>query len=214
MAQPRDRLIVYVDGFNLYYGAVKGTPFKWLDLQRYFTLLRPHDDIQQIRYFTALVNGASRVRQETFLQALATTPKVEVVLGKFKQEWVKCGFLPSCAPAGSPSRQFQMPEEKRTDVNIAVYMLDDAYQGRCDHIVLVSGDSDLVPAIRMVRARFPSIKTTVYVPAQAPQRAHAVELRTAAHASRELPLNLLPKAQFPSGLPDGVGGTIKKPTSW
>ncbi len=93
-----------------------------------------------------------------------------------------------------------MPEEKRTDVNIAVYMLDDAYQGRCDRIVLVSGDSDLVPAIRMVRARFPSIKTTVYVPAQAPQRAHAVELRTAAHASRELPLNLLSKAQFPTGV--------------
>ena len=49
VAQSRDRLVVYVDGFNLYYGAVKGTPYKWLDLQRYFTLLRPHDDIQQIR---------------------------------------------------------------------------------------------------------------------------------------------------------------------
>jgi hypothetical protein len=35
------RSIIYVDGFNLYYGAVRGGPHKWLDLQKYFTMLRP-----------------------------------------------------------------------------------------------------------------------------------------------------------------------------
>ena len=69
------RTIVYVDGFNFYYGVLKNTRYKWLDLERFFTLLRPHDDIQAIKYFTALVEaGAHRVRQETFLKALETTP--------------------------------------------------------------------------------------------------------------------------------------------
>ena len=40
------------------------------------------------------------------------------------------------------SRFFDVYEEKRTDVNIAVYMLDDAYQDACDNFVLVSGNSD------------------------------------------------------------------------
>ena len=58
------RCMVYVDGFNLYYGAVRNTPFKWLDLQRFFELLRPHDDLQQIHYFTALIDGPSRPNQD------------------------------------------------------------------------------------------------------------------------------------------------------
>jgi len=33
------RTIVYIDGFNLYYGAVRGSAFKWLNLQRFFQLL-------------------------------------------------------------------------------------------------------------------------------------------------------------------------------
>ena len=48
-----------------------------------------------------------------------------------------------------------MPEEKRTDVNIAVFMLDDAYRDMCDQFVIFSSDSDLVPAVNMVRLRFP-----------------------------------------------------------
>lgn len=108
---------------------------------------------------------------------------------------------------------FRVPEEKRTDVNIAVYMVDDAYQASCEQIVLVSGDSDLVPPIRLIRNRFPQMRITVYVPAQHPTRAHAVELRTAAHVARELPLNLLPKAQFPRVLMDAAG-SFAKPASW
>lgn len=212
LAQNRPRSIVYIDGFNLYYGAVKGTPHKWLDLQRFFTLLRPDDDIQVIRYFTALITGPGLARQQTFLQALATRPLIEVILGSFKTRRIKCRCS-GCAATGA-ARFFDMPEEKRTDVNVAIYMLDDAYQGKCDCMIVVSGDSDLVPAVRMVRSRFPGIKITVYVPARVPQRGYAVELRTAAHAHRLLPLNLLPIAQFPTTIPDGTGGFITKPASW
>jgi hypothetical protein len=62
LAKPKPRTIVYIDGFNLYYGAVKGTPWKWLDLAKLFTQIRAADEIQCIRYFTAMVNGPSKPR--------------------------------------------------------------------------------------------------------------------------------------------------------
>lgn len=46
---------VYVDGFNLYYGSVKGTPHKWLDFSAPCRLMLPRDHINRIRYFTAKV---------------------------------------------------------------------------------------------------------------------------------------------------------------
>ena len=99
-------------------------------------------------------------------------------------------------------------------MNIAVYMLDDAYQNRCEQLVLVSGDSDLVPPIKMIRARFPEKRVVVYVPARDKVRSYSVELRSSAHRDRELPLILLKKAQFPTTLPDGSGGWLVKPATW
>src|SRR5215469_855873 len=81
------RVIFYIDGFNLYYGALKDVPpLKWLNLQKFCTLLRPHDEIVKIRYFSALVAGQTKPHQEIQLKALSTTPIVSVILGKFKGE--------------------------------------------------------------------------------------------------------------------------------
>ena len=206
-----DRTIVYVDGFNLYYGAVRGGACKWLNLQRFFGLLRPHDNILQIHYFTALVDGPTRPNQEVYLRALGTLPKVNFVLGKFK----KSRFAVLTLLAHSPETGFsKSPKKKEPDVNIAVFLLDDAYQDKCDHSIVVSGDSDLVPAIGLLKTRFPKKRVTVYVPSRNPKRGAAVELRSAADKSRTLPLNLLPLAQFPSSVPDGVGGLVTKPAAW
>jgi uncharacterized LabA/DUF88 family protein len=205
-------VIVYIDGFNLYYGVVKTTPrLKWLDLERYCKLLRPHDDIQAIRYFTALISGPTKANQEVYLKALATTPLVKVVLGKFKDKTVKCGVI-GCMHLAA--RRFKVPEEKRTDVNIAISMLDDAYRDACDHLILFSGDSDLVPAVNTVRLRFPAKTITVYVPFRDPIRGAAVELRLAATKHRDFPLGLLSKTQFPDAIPDGAGGVINRPADW
>jgi uncharacterized LabA/DUF88 family protein len=206
-----DRTIVYVDGFNLYYGAIRGGTHKWLNLQRFFSLLRPHDNILQIHYFTALVEGPTRTNQEIYLRALGTLPIVNVVFGKFKKKQIRCSNS-ACTFTGD--RFFQVPAEKRTDVNIAVFLLDDAYQDKCDHSIVVSGDSDLVPAIGLLKTRFPKKRVTAYVPSRNPKRGAAVELRSAADKSRTLPLNLLPFAQFPVSLPDGTGGVIAMPASW
>jgi hypothetical protein len=205
------RTIVYIDGFNLYYGAVRGSAFKWLNLQRFFQLLRPHDNIVKVHYFTALVDGSTKPNQDVYLRALGTLPLVNIVLGKFKKKQVRCSNS-ACTFAGD--RFFAVPEEKRTDVNIAVFLLDDAYQNQCDHSIVVSGDSDLVPAISLLKVRFPQKRVTVYVPSRNPMRGAAVELRSVADKHRTLPLNLLPFSQFPNPLPDGAGGLLHKPASW
>jgi hypothetical protein len=209
---PPSRIIVYIDGFNLYYGVLRFSKEKWLDIERFFALLRPRDTIIKIRYFTALASGGKSADQLTYLKAIETLPLVNVVRGRYKNKSVKC-LVHSCSVIDK-DRFFATPEEKRTDVNIAVSMLDDAYQNLCDHLVLVSGDSDLVPAVNMVKTRFPQKKVTVYVPSRNPTRGAAVELRASADRDRDLPLILLRHSQLPASIPDGSGGFILKPTTW
>jgi 6-hydroxy-3-succinoylpyridine 3-monooxygenase len=117
------RSIIYIDGFNFYYGAVKVTPDKWLNLQQYFQLIRQDDEIQKIWYFTARVSGSQQVRQETYFEALSTLPLVQMVFGLYKSKTLKCR-VKDCGYDGKKS--YQVTEEKGTDVNIALQMLDDA----------------------------------------------------------------------------------------
>jgi uncharacterized LabA/DUF88 family protein len=212
LVQPRTRrAIVYVDGFNFYYGALKDGPYKWLNLERFFCRLRQHDQIQKIRYFTAKVSGYHRANQEAYLLALTTLPLVDVILGKFKAKQVAC-MVPGCPNPGN--RVFVTQEEKRTDVNIAVWMLHDAQQDLCDRLILVSGDSDLVPVVSMIKDQFPEKEIIVYIPAKNEIRGAAIELRAAAHKNKTLPLDLLPKSQFPAIVDIGSGRTVNKPASW
>jgi 6-hydroxy-3-succinoylpyridine 3-monooxygenase len=210
--QPRlKRSIIYIDGFNLYYGALRGSPHKWLNLERYFRLLLPNDDIQKIRYFTAKVVGPRAANQDAYLSALGTLPLVEVILGRFKAKQVQ-GLCPHC-PLPAP-QFFSTYEEKRTDVNIALWMLHDAYKDLCDRLILVSGDSDLVPAIAMVKNHYPEKTIIVYIPARNAIRGAAVELRSIADKDKTLPLQMLHAAQFPAEIQGSSGTVIKKPTSW
>jgi uncharacterized LabA/DUF88 family protein len=205
------RSIVYIDGFNFYYGAVKDTPHKWLDLQKYFRLLRQDDDIQKIWYFTAKVSGSQRERQETYFDALTASPLIEIVYGLYKFKSLRCR-VKDCGHQGNKS--YKVPEEKGTDVNIALQMLDDAYQSACDRIILVTGDSDLVPAVKLVKKRHPEIEVTVYIPATDPNRGAANELRSAADKHKILPSALLAKAQLPQTLKGFSGKTLGKPINW
>lgn len=207
------RSIVYIDGFNLYYGAMKDSSCKWLNLQTYFERLRQDDDIQKIWYFTALVSGAAASRQQPYLEALSTLSKVEIKYGLFKDKTQKCKVTSCTLP--SSQKKYKVPEEKGTDVNIALQMLDDAYQGLCDRIILVSGDSDLVPAINLVKKRHPRIQVSVYIPSTNQKRGAACELRNCADKSHTLtPNNLMAQSQFPLTISTSSTTTINKPNSW
>jgi hypothetical protein len=87
------RTFVYVDGFNLYYGAVKGTPYKWLNLVELAKQVLPaFHVVASVKYFTARVSGAedpaSPKRQHAYLSALKTLPEVEIYYGRFLSKTV------------------------------------------------------------------------------------------------------------------------------
>jgi uncharacterized LabA/DUF88 family protein len=187
-----------------------------LNLQELFEKLRPNDDLQTVKYFTALVDGAAKQqRQLAFLGALGTLPKVEIIQGKFKKKRIWCTH-PQCPMTGD--RFFESREEKHTDVNIALHMLDDAYRHKCDTHVLISGDSDLVPAVQHIRNRFPMARIFVYVPvpeASHSGQRHAMELKRAAHDGKDLPRGLLKACLFSDPVVnDRTGQVIPKPPSW
>ena len=204
-----NRSIVYIDGLNLYYGAVKDTPWKWLNIERYFRLLRNSDDIQIIKYFTAKVTYSQD--QATYLAAIATTG-VQTIFGSFKFRTIPCR-VKGCCYIGN--RHFKYPEEKKTDVNIAIHMLNDAHEDKYDTAVLVSGDSDLVPAMEMVKLKFPKKKIICYVPDFSGCRGISIDIQnTLGCKCRTLPNNLLSKVQFPPRFQDIQGGWIEKPLDW
>lgn len=79
---------VYIDGFNLYYGCLKGSPYRWLDVEALCAVLLPKDEINQVRYFTARIAARSAAdpgpaHQDAYLRALATLPKTTVHEGEF-----------------------------------------------------------------------------------------------------------------------------------
>ena len=189
----------------------KGTSHKWLDLQKYFNLLRQDDELQRIWYFTAKVKGAQLARQEAYFDALSASPLLELVFGLYKEKTTSCRVV-GCGYEGK--KTYRVSEEKRTDVNIALQMIDNAYQGACERMILVSGDSDLVPAVQLIKKRHPRIQVIVYVPASNPKRGAAKELRSAAGKNKTLPMALLSKAQFPTSLRGFSGNIVKKTSSW
>jgi uncharacterized LabA/DUF88 family protein len=48
--------------------------------------------------------------------------------------------------------QWTKYEEKETDVNLSIYMVRDAIKRSFDKIILITNDTDMVPAVKMARA--------------------------------------------------------------
>jgi hypothetical protein len=203
---------IYVDGFNLYYGLVKGTPYKWLDLSTLFRLLLPGDDIHRIRYFTALIEPTSddpqkRQRQQTYIRALKTIPNLSVHYGHFLS-YPKRMPLADPSPNGPRTVEVINTEEKGSDVNLATYLLVDGFDGDYEVAVVVSNDSDLVGPIRMVRERL-----RLPVGVLNPQRNTSIALLKAASFYRPIRQGVLKVSQFPPILTDATG-TFTKPSTW
>ena len=144
---------VYVDGFNLYYGCLKSTPYKWLDLGALCQALLPPNKIQRIRYFTAKISAQADpqgpVRQSTYLRALQTVPGLTVHLGHFLTSTVRMP-LAKPLPGGPRTVEVIKTEEKGSDVNLATYLLADAFRADAGTFVVVSNDSDLMEPVRLV----------------------------------------------------------------
>ena len=162
MHKPR-KTIVYIDGFNLYY-RLKNTHCKWLDLKSLCDLCldSAKHKIIKIKYFTALVkenikDPSNTIRQQLFLRALRTIPNLEIILGQFKERQVK-GFLcdENKKTIAGKIVTIKKWEEKETDVNIAVHLMEDAYAHKdmYECSILFSNDTDLkMPLSRVKKQR-------------------------------------------------------------
>ena len=193
-------------------GALKGTPWKWLDLPALLaTVLQPHHDILTVKYFTARVSGtpaepSKPQRQDVYLRALRRyRPEVEVYFGHFLSHRVRA---PLAEPAGDQrTAEVIRTEEKGSDVNLAVHLINDGWLDAYDCAVVVSNDSDIAEAMRLVRHHHGKRIGLVTPGTGRPSR----QLMAHADFARHVRPNALRRSQLPDPIP---GTNIRKPARW
>ncbi|MGD9711581.1 MAG: NYN domain-containing protein [Thermomicrobiales bacterium] len=221
----RPRAIVYFDGFNFYNGCFNNVArphawrsYKWLDLGKYCQLMFPSLQIEHIRYFTAKlkptpIDPDDSTRQHEYLRALATIPRLTMHEGQFLIH-KKRRYLADPSPRklyAEPLRQewVVIPEEKGSDVNLATWLVADAFRQRFDVAVIVSNDSDLAAPLRLVceELGLPAMLLN-------PQVTMAWYLTQIPNVTyRKVTLKALTVSQFPAELTD-AHGRITRPESW
>lgn len=204
--------VVYIDGFNLYYGAVKDTPHKWLNVHALCQMLLPKHNLIKIRYYTAKVSARPNdpgqpVRQQTYLRALQTLPNLEIVYGQFLQSTITMP-LAHPQPNGPKFASVLKTEEKGSDVNIATHMVHDGHLGLYDTAVIVSNDSDLVEPVRIVRYELGK-----NVGMLNPHKRPSYSLKQHVTFMKPIRTGVLRQAQFPPTLTDNTG-VFHKPPGW
>ena len=205
------RTYVYIDGFNFYYRAVKDTPYKWLDFNTLFQhLLSPKNQIISIKYFTALVSGKfdpdQPIRQKTYIRAIQKyIPQFSVYYGHFLSHEI---FAPLAKPEGNKRFvRIIKTEEKGSDVNLAIHVLNDAWLDLYDCAVIVSNDSDLAESFRLVKEQHNKVIGLITPGKGHPSR----ELLKYADFTKRIRKGVLAISQLPDPIP---GTTIYKPKVW
>ena len=157
----------YIDGFNIYHAIdrLKNNKLKWInyyDLCK--SLLKNDEIINEIYYFSAYAfwKPYSQNKHYIFIQALKHF-NVNVVLGNFKKKTQNLNIKDS--NGNIINYYYVYHEEKESDVNIAIHLVRDACNRNCDKAILLSGDSDLVPAIKMAKQENSNLKVGVVIPA-------------------------------------------------
>lgn len=208
------RTYVYVDGFNLYYRALRKTKYKWLNLEALAkTLLDADNEILCVRYFTAPVGGkldpGQPIRQQRYLQALQTLPCISIHLGNFLTK-PRMRPLVTPVPGGPTHVQIWNTEEKGSDVNLATYLVHDAWRGLFDVALVLSQDTDLNEPVRIVRDEIGKSIGVVCLDGRQPGKlaSHATFVRHITHSR-------LAASQFPETLTFGrKGRTVTRPAEW
>jgi hypothetical protein len=207
-----------VDGFNMYHSlktlqGASGASVKWLDLQKlcqtYLQAVRnaigERVDLAAIHWFSARPNHLASHSPDTLKRydayaAALTATGVDVNLSQFKRKDTTC---PRC------KKTFTRYEEKETDVAIAVRLLE-CLVSECGTAVLISGDTDLIPAIRVANRLMPRCKVGVGFPFMR----HNNELESAANYSFKIGQKDIQRAQLPAEIRTGAGELIRKPSAW
>jgi uncharacterized LabA/DUF88 family protein len=200
------KVVAYVDGFNLYFGlkSQRWERYLWLNVQALArNLLRPGQSLEETKYFTARVSSpVDKVkRQGTYLDALQTLQGLSIFYGRYQLNPFTCR---NCRFV------HQIPNEKMTDVNIAVELMQDAFRDLFDTALLISADSDLVGPVVAARKIFPTKRVVVACP---PGR-YSANLCTASSAHFQIGRATIAKSLFPETITTASGFELRRPASW
>jgi uncharacterized LabA/DUF88 family protein len=215
--------IVYIDGFNLYYCALKNTAHKWLDIAAMSKAALPTSSlIQAIKYYTAHISGrvdpTAPARQHAYLRALESLPTVTIHYGNFQvtQKWAglvqPLDFRPAFTlpPGAAPvTARVWKTEEKGSDVNLGVHLVRDAFKASFDEAAVLTNDTDLVEPIRIVTQEL-GLPVTLLAPCARP----AASLIKVSTAVRHIQPYLGPPCQFPDPVLIPGRKLIAKPSKW
>lgn len=202
---PQQRMIAYVDGFNLYHGLKQAHHRQrlWLDIVEVAQSARRQQRLVKVKYFTAVVldDPVAQANQAHYIAALeAKYPYVfETHMGRYQSKTDRCH---NCG------HEFTRYEEKETDVNIATEIVVDAAQHAMDTALIISADSDLAPAVRAAQ----KIRHDLFALCFFPPKRYSAEL------SQLMPRSMhIGKDRTKMQLPDSftVGSDVfKRPAKW
>ncbi|PPF29515.1 hypothetical protein C5D07_03435 [Rathayibacter tritici] len=207
------RTIVYIDGFNLYYGALKRTPYKWLDPVTFAESLLPRNQVTRVRYFTARIkprpdDPQAPSRQQAYLRALSANVRLTIHEGQFFTSHVR---MTQADPDARPRTvKVIKSEEKGSDVNLATYLMRDAYLNEAEAFVVISNDSDLTEPMRLVKHEAGKIVGLI-----SPYPTNSRALMTCGpDFAKTVRTHHLENSQMPVAVSLPDGSTVRKPEHW
>jgi uncharacterized LabA/DUF88 family protein len=202
-----ERVITYIDGFNLYFALKESNwqRYYWLDLPELSrNIIKPdRQSLVGTKYFTSRISGSlsKTKRQSTYLDALKAEGETEIFYGQYRNDPHKCT---SC------KRTDWVPNEKMTDVSLAVEMIMDAVHDRFDTAILIGGDTDLVPPVEKIRSEYPQKRVIVAFP---PNRVND-DLKYAANGFIVIGRAKFAKSVLPPTVYGEGGFPLECPDSW
>jgi len=224
------RVVVYIDGFNLYYRALKRTAYKWLDLDALCrSILQKTPNVVEINYYTAKVKQldpsfTDQSDQEEYLRALKTIPNLKIHFGNFQVTtkrmrlssplWMKPEFDPpvdfSTYSVCPEFVEVIKTEEKGSDVNLGVHLVRDAFLNKFDIAAVITNDTDLTEPLR-IATKEAGKKVVLLSPVSRPAGS-----LTKVITGKPLFINSshLRRSQFPDPCIDRNGRQLRKPTDW
>ena len=201
-----NRVLFLIDGFNVYHAlAKKYRQYLWLDYMAFAScFIQSNERIMDVLYFTAYTpwNPSKRNRHQNYVRALKKQ-NVKPIFGKYRKVDKNCRLC---------KRTYQTYEEKRTDVNIAIHLFSNAMNNNFDTAYLVTGDSDLIPAVDAVKLSFPRKKVGLIIPIGK----RAEELKQACDFHMKMKEHHLRTSQLPDKiiLDPKTGSTLQRPSTW
>lgn len=201
-----ETVVSYIDGFNLYFGLkkMKWQRYYWMDVDTLsVNLLKKHQLLAKTHYFTSRItnNPDKQRRQNTFLEALKAVG-LKPIYGKYRHNPYTCFRSNSV---------HMIPQEKMTDVAIAVQLLSDGYANKYDTALIISGDVDLLPAVKHVKQCLIGKRIIMAFP---PMRANDEFKPPITDGNYHIDERICRKSQLPDIVEREDGFELKRPVAW